>query len=79
MDRFGAGVYTSSASNKYVVRYRRISESHMSIPLLARSYSYTRGGTGAIILTKVVLGKVRNVAAWNEVMNCPPGFDSVSA
>lgn len=54
---FGAGVYTSSASNK--------------------SYSYTRGGTGAIILTKVVLGKVRNVAAWNEVMNCPPGFDSV--
>ena len=54
-----------------------MSVSHMSISLLARSYSYTRSGTGAIILTKVVLGKVRNVAAWNEVMNCPPGFDSV--
>jgi hypothetical protein len=54
---FGAGVYTSSASNK--------------------SYSYTRAGSGAIILTKVVLGNVRNVAAWNEVMNCPSGFDSV--
>ena len=56
-----------------------MSESHMIIALLARSYSYTRGGSGAILLTKVVLGKVRNVAAWNEVMNCPPGFDSVSA
>ena len=55
-----------------------MSESHMSIPILYRSYSYTRNGTGAIILTKVVLGKVRNVSAWNEVMNCPPGFDSVS-
>ena len=56
----------------------RISVSHMGISLLARSYSYTRNGTGAIILTKVVLGKIRNVAGWNEVMACPPGFDSVS-
>ncbi|KAF8154071.1 hypothetical protein B0H34DRAFT_720173 [Crassisporium funariophilum] len=54
---FGAGVYTTSASNK--------------------SFSYTRSGTGAIILTKVVLGKVRNVSAWNEVMTLPAGFDSV--
>lgn len=42
-----------------------------------RSYNYTRGGTGAIILTKVILGKVRNVGAWNEVMTCPPGYNSV--
>ncbi|KAF8154072.1 hypothetical protein B0H34DRAFT_720180 [Crassisporium funariophilum] len=54
---FGAGVYTSSASNK--------------------SYSYTRSGTGAIILTKVVLGKVRSVSGWNEVMSLPAGFNSV--
>ena len=49
----------------------------MKIFLFARSYNYTRNGTGAILLTKVVLGKVRNVAAWNEVMTCPPGFNSV--
>ncbi|TFK20442.1 ADP-ribosylation [Coprinopsis marcescibilis] len=53
---FGAGVYTSSASNK--------------------SFSYCGTG-GVMLLTKVVLGKVRNVTQWNEVMSCPPGFDSV--
>lgn len=42
-----------------------------------KSYSYSRDGTGAILLTKVVLGKVRSVSAWNEVMTCPPGFNSV--
>ena len=50
----------------------------MIIALLDRSYSFTQGGSGAILVTKVVLGKVRKVTAWNEVMNCPPGFDSVS-
>jgi len=54
-----------------------MSESHMIIALLARSYSYTEGGSGAILITKVVLGRVCYVTAWNEVMNRPPGFDSV--
>ncbi|KAF5326082.1 hypothetical protein D9611_000900 [Ephemerocybe angulata] len=53
---FGAGVYSSSASNK--------------------AYSYC-GASGAMLLTKVVLGKVRQVSGWNEVMACPPGFNSV--
>ncbi|KAF8966954.1 hypothetical protein BDZ97DRAFT_1903612 [Flammula alnicola] len=34
-----------------------------------KAYSYTGNGTGAIILTKVVLGR--------SVMSCPPGFNSV--
>ncbi|KAJ3505088.1 hypothetical protein NLJ89_g7600 [Agrocybe chaxingu] len=42
-----------------------------------KAYSYSAGGTGAVLLTKVVLGKVRTVNAWNEVMSCPPGFHSV--
>ncbi|PPQ63449.1 hypothetical protein CVT24_004981 [Panaeolus cyanescens] len=42
-----------------------------------KSYSYTGGGTGAVLLTKVILGKVRDVSGWNEVMSCPPGFNSV--
>jgi hypothetical protein len=54
---FGAGVYSSSASNK--------------------AYSYTASGAGAMLLTKVVLGTVRKVTGWNEVMACPPGFHSV--
>uniref|UniRef100_A0A8H8CFW5 PARP catalytic domain-containing protein n=1 Tax=Psilocybe cubensis TaxID=181762 RepID=A0A8H8CFW5_PSICU len=54
---FGAGVYSSSASNK--------------------AFSYTSNGTGAILLSKVVLGNVRTVNQWNEVMSCPPGFNSV--
>lgn len=53
---FGAGVYSSSASNK--------------------AFSYCGAG-GSMLLTKVVLGKVRNVTAWNEVMSCPAGYDSV--
>ncbi|KAJ2935867.1 hypothetical protein H1R20_g1226, partial [Candolleomyces eurysporus] len=39
-------------------------------------YSYC-GATGAMLLTKVVLGKVKQVNGWNEVMSCPPGFNSV--
>ncbi|RXW12753.1 hypothetical protein EST38_g13098 [Candolleomyces aberdarensis] len=35
------------------------------------------GAAGAMLLTKVVLGKVKQVNGWNEVMSCPPGFDSV--
>jgi len=54
---FGAGVYSSSASNK--------------------AYSYTGAGAGAMLLTKVVLGNIRKVTGWNEVMSCPPGFNSV--
>ena len=30
-----------------------------------------------MLLTKVVLGTVRKVNGWNEVMACPPGFNSV--
>jgi len=39
----------------------------------ASSYSTN----GAMLLTKVVLGKVRKVSAFNEVMSLPSGFDSV--
>ncbi|KAF8966937.1 hypothetical protein BDZ97DRAFT_1657074, partial [Flammula alnicola] len=42
-----------------------------------QAYSFTGGGTGAIILTKVILGNVRSVNRGNEVMSCPPGFNSV--
>ncbi|KAF5314278.1 hypothetical protein D9619_011841 [Psilocybe cf. subviscida] len=54
---FGAGVYSSSASNK--------------------AYSYSGGGTGAMILTKVILGNPYNVTGWNQVMSCPAGYNSV--
>jgi len=30
-----------------------------------------------MLLTKVVLGKVRKVTGWKEVTLCPPGFNSV--
>jgi hypothetical protein len=30
-----------------------------------------------MFITKVVLGKVRYVTQFNEVMACPPGYDSV--
>jgi len=39
----------------------------------AMSYSTN----GAMLVTKVVLGKVRTVSAFNEVMSLPPGFNSV--
>ncbi|PPR03282.1 hypothetical protein CVT26_008116 [Gymnopilus dilepis] len=51
---FGAGIYTSSASN-----------------------NYTSSGSGALLLTKVVLGNVRQVNGWNEVMSLPAGYNSV--
>ncbi|KAF5318000.1 hypothetical protein D9619_012277 [Psilocybe cf. subviscida] len=54
---FGAGIYTSSASNK--------------------SYSYTGGGTGAMLLSKVILGRVYNASAFAEVSRPPPGHESV--
>jgi len=42
-----------------------------------RAYSYTSNGSGALLLTKVVLGKVKYVSGWNEVMSCPSGYNSV--
>ncbi|KAF8802256.1 hypothetical protein BYT27DRAFT_7197349 [Phlegmacium glaucopus] len=42
-----------------------------------KAYSYANGGTGAIILTKVVLGTVYTVQGWNQVMSCPAGYNSV--
>ena len=51
--------------------------SHPLIYVVIRAYSYSDNGTGAIILTKVVLGTVYNVSAFNEVMSCPPGHNSV--
>jgi hypothetical protein len=42
-----------------------------------KAYSYTNNGSGALLLTKVVLGKVNNVSGWNEVMSCPSGYNSV--
>ncbi|PPQ90293.1 hypothetical protein CVT25_013118 [Psilocybe cyanescens] len=42
-----------------------------------KAFSYTGAGTGAVLLSKVVLGNVRAVNGWNEVMSCPPGFNSV--
>jgi len=41
------------------------------------AYSYSIGGRGAIILTKVVLGTVYNASRASEVMSCPPGHNSV--
>ncbi|KAF9477462.1 ADP-ribosylation [Pholiota conissans] len=42
-----------------------------------KAYSYTSSGSGAIILTKVILGIVRAVSGWKEVTACPPGSHSV--
>ena len=42
-----------------------------------RAYNYTGNGKGALLLTKVVLGKVRYVSGWGEVTSCPPGYNSV--
>ncbi|KAF5326030.1 hypothetical protein D9611_000898 [Ephemerocybe angulata] len=53
---FGAGVYTSSASNK--------------------AYSFCLQN-GAMLLTKVVLGKIKHVKGWKEETSCPNGYDSV--
>ncbi|KAJ3519422.1 hypothetical protein NMY22_g13214 [Coprinellus aureogranulatus] len=41
-----------------------------------KAYSYCGTG-GAMLLTKVVLGKIKTVQNWNEVMSCPSGYDSV--
>ena len=46
-------------------------------PKSCRAYSYTGEGSGALLLTKVVLGNVRYVSGWMEVMSCPPGYNSV--
>lgn len=54
---FGAGIYTSSASNK--------------------AWSYSSNGTGVMILNKVVLGRVYNATAFNQVMSLPSGYNSV--
>jgi len=42
-----------------------------------KAYSYSNGGRGAIIVTKVVLGTAYEVSAFNEVMSCPRGYNSV--
>jgi len=42
-----------------------------------KAYSYANGDAGALIVTKVVLGRVRKVNDFNEVMLCPPRFHSV--
>ncbi|KIM79934.1 hypothetical protein PILCRDRAFT_73657 [Piloderma croceum F 1598] len=56
---FGKGIYTSSASNKYV------------------SANYCDSSKGAMFVTKVVLGKVRNVSSFGEVNSCPRGSQLV--
>ena len=43
-----------------------------------RAYSYSAQGSGAMILTKVVLGKVYNVDGFAAVSSCPAGYNSVS-
>jgi len=43
----------------------------------SKAYGYMRG-SGAMILTKVVLGKVYKVGTvWNRVSSCPSGYNSV--
>ncbi|KIM38464.1 hypothetical protein M413DRAFT_51825, partial [Hebeloma cylindrosporum] len=42
-----------------------------------KAYSYTNSGAGVMLLAKVVLGTVRTVNSWNEVLACPRGFNSV--
>ncbi|TEB30473.1 ADP-ribosylation [Coprinellus micaceus] len=41
-----------------------------------KAFSYCGVG-GAMLVTKVILGKIRTVTGWNEVMSCPDGFNSV--
>jgi len=72
--RFGAGVYTSSAANKYV-QFINIWLLILTLAL-PRSASYSSGGV--MFLNKVVLGKVHNVGAFGSVSTCPHGCQSVS-
>lgn len=44
---------------------------------VCRAYGYTGGGTGAMLLTKVVMGRVYYTHYFNEVSSCPTGYDSV--
>ncbi|KAJ2921131.1 hypothetical protein H1R20_g15969, partial [Candolleomyces eurysporus] len=41
-----------------------------------KAFSYCKED-GALLLNKAVLGRVRQVHGWNEVMSCPPEHDSV--
>ena len=43
-----------------------------------RAYSYSAQGSGAMILTKLVLGNVYNVDGFAAVTSCPAGYNSVS-
>jgi hypothetical protein len=42
-----------------------------------KAYSYSNQGNGAMILTKLVLGKVFNVTNFAAVTSCPAGYHSV--
>jgi len=43
-----------------------------------RAYSYTDGGNGAVLVTKVALGKPYVVNAFGAPKFCPTGYNSVS-
>jgi len=43
----------------------------------SRAYSYSNKGLGAMLLTKVVMGKPHMVNAFGAVSSCPAGYNSV--
>ena len=73
---FGAGIYSSSAANKFVLLFSDLISDLRFCCI--RAYSYSANGSGALILTKVVLGNVYNVNGFAAVTSLPAGYNSVS-
>ncbi|KAF6750873.1 hypothetical protein DFP72DRAFT_909507 [Ephemerocybe angulata] len=42
-----------------------------------KAYRQYSGVHGAVVVSKVVLGKIKHVSRFNEVLSCPVGFNSV--
>ena len=73
---FGAGIYSSSAANKFVLLFSDLISDLCFCCI--RAYSYSANGSGALILTKVVLGNVYTVNGFAAVTSLPAGYNSVS-
>lgn len=81
--RFGAGIYTSSTSSKYVLGIDLSSSSELTFHTI-RSNDYSssldpKTSLKAILLNKIVVGKGYKMTQDNTTLTAPPaGYDSVS-
>ena len=79
--RFGAGIYTSSTSSKFVSHFSVRQDLSLMMVSRANDYSSTDSSSPlkAILLNKVVVGKGYKILHDNPAMTAPPsGYDSVS-